>query len=108
MSRINFIAASMILWLASGVALAQDFWTSKDVLKWSDDEVHKMMSDSPWGRDVTVTLAPAGDSNAKGSETLTLNISWLSSLPIKQAMLKTRFDEGSVVAKSAQEILDTE
>ena len=75
------------------------------------------MTDSPWGKDVTVALAPAGapdpeksDASAppKGSETLTLNITWVSSLPIKQAMLKSRFDEGDAVARSAQEILNSE
>jgi hypothetical protein len=34
---------------------AADFWTAKPFTEWSDKEVNKILSDSPWAQKVTVT-----------------------------------------------------
>ena len=33
---------------------ASDFWKTKDSSQWTDDEINKMLSDSPWARGKTV------------------------------------------------------
>ena len=43
------LAGTVGVWLLAGVALvAADFWEEKDFMTWSDKEVEKMLTDSPW------------------------------------------------------------
>ena len=45
---------------------AADFWTAKPYTEWSDKELQKLMTDSPWAKTTTVTpivLPPAGGNN---------------------------------------------
>jgi len=49
----------------AGVALGQDFWIRKEYTQWSDEEVRKMITDSPWAKDVTVR-APASALGGRG------------------------------------------
>lgn len=45
----------------SGFALrATDFWLAKPYTEWSDKDIRKIMSDSPWARSVSVTLEMRG------------------------------------------------
>jgi hypothetical protein len=44
--------------LLAGVALGEDFWIKKDYRQWTDEEIKKIMTNSPWAKDVTVS-APA-------------------------------------------------
>lgn len=52
------------MWLAalllSGVALGEDFWVKKDYKEWTPEEVKKLLTNSPWAKDVTVTAQTAG------------------------------------------------
>jgi hypothetical protein len=52
--------------LATGASLlAEDFWAKKDYMQWSDDEVKKLMTNSPWAKDITVA-APLGAIGGRG------------------------------------------
>ncbi len=42
--------------MAGVVLVAADFWEKKDFTTWSDQEVEKMLEDSPWSREVTIRL----------------------------------------------------
>ena len=42
--------------LAWAVLAAADFWEDKDYRSWSAKEVDKMLTDSPWSREVTVVI----------------------------------------------------
>jgi len=44
--------------LVSGLALGEDFWVKKDHSQWTDEEVRKILKDSPWARDVIVSAPP--------------------------------------------------
>jgi hypothetical protein len=91
--RRNYIASSsLVLFLAAAAAFGQGFWTTKEFPNWTDEEARTMATDSPWAKDVTIT-------------TIKLNISWLTALPIKQAMLKDRFAQGGELADNAQKIM---
>jgi hypothetical protein len=55
-----------VVWLVTSTALlAADFWTDKDFASWSDKEVEKMLTDSPWAKKATIViggLSTASDS----------------------------------------------
>jgi hypothetical protein len=46
--------------LLVGVALGEDFWLKKDYKEWAPEEVKKLLTNSPWSKDVTVTAPSAG------------------------------------------------
>ena len=56
MQRIVFLCLAGLL--AAGAALGEDFWDKKEYMHWTDEEVKKVMTNSPWAKDVTIT-APA-------------------------------------------------
>ena len=56
MQRIVFLCLAGLL--VAGAALGEDFWDKKEYMQWTDEEVKKVMTNSPWAKDVTVT-APA-------------------------------------------------
>ncbi len=41
-------------------AFAADFWQKKKYTDWTDDDIRKLMSDSPWAKTVTVALKGFG------------------------------------------------
>src|SRR5262245_17120035 len=51
--------------LIAGVGLAEDFWTKKEYMQWTDEEVRKIMTNSPWAKDVTVS-APVAALGGRG------------------------------------------
>src|SRR6266850_2204371 len=65
MSRSQIVFFSLAGLLFAGLALGEDFWTKKEYTQWSDEEVRKMMTDSPWAKDVTVR-APASAVGGRG------------------------------------------
>jgi hypothetical protein len=46
---------------------AADFWQSKPYTEWSDKEVQKLLSNSPWSKEVVVSMGGAGGGSGKGS-----------------------------------------
>ncbi len=44
--------------LIAGLALGEDFWVKKEYTQWSDEEVKKVMTNSPWAKDITVNAPP--------------------------------------------------
>src|SRR4029077_3221174 len=51
---------STLLFLCALCMGAADFWTTKPFTDWSDKEVQKILTDSPWAEKVAVS-ASAGD-----------------------------------------------
>jgi hypothetical protein len=45
---------------------AADFWQSKPYKEWSDREVQKLLSNSPWSKEVVVPLGGGGGGSGKG------------------------------------------
>ena len=103
--RRNYIASSsLVLLLAAAAVFGQDFWTRKAFPNWTDEEARTMATNSPWAKDVTITTGARGSSE----QTIRLNIAWLTSLPIKQAMLKERFAQGGDLTANAQKIMEAQ
>src|ERR1700732_1678741 len=46
--------------------LASDFWKTKDYTQWSSDEVAKVLTDSPWAKEITVTSGQQGQQRRGG------------------------------------------
>lgn len=90
-TRSQCLVNTLALFLVAPVLLAQNFWNDQDYRKWTAVEVSRLTSDSPWAKKLN-----------------NLTITWLTALPIKQAMLKDRMDAGGILAESAQEIMNTE
>lgn len=146
MKQLNGFGRRILVLFAAGVfapaaVLAEDFWEKKAYTEWNDAEIRKLITDSPWSKDVTIT-APAsalgglprgaqpsvndvetggggggrgrrggggGGGGGGGSQALiTLNISWRSALPLKQALVKSRMASGAGVPQELQQGLTQE
>ena len=56
---ITFFVVTLSVW-------AGDFWEKKKFVDWSDKEVTKMLTKSPWARSVTVSVGSLLDSHGQG------------------------------------------
>ncbi len=118
--------------LACVVVAAADFWEEKEFTAWSDRNVEKMMSNSPWAKRLTVVFprpptsgggggrsgaaavpiaggapgADRGGGNMRTSAQTRLVIQWRSALPVRQALLRGQIGEGGTVEPEAQALLD--
>jgi hypothetical protein len=45
---------------------AADAWKGKDYTQWTDDEIYKVLNDSPWAKVVTVTPQQSGAGQGRG------------------------------------------
>ena len=59
MRRMLLVAAGFIVFIGAPVVNAQ-IWEEKAFMTWSDDEVNEILTDSPWSRRVTISIAPTG------------------------------------------------
>jgi len=58
----------VIAGLACAVALfASDFWKTKDYTQWTSEEVNKVLTDSPWAKQMTVNAGQTGMGQRRGS-----------------------------------------
>lgn len=119
------LAGILGVWLLTSVALvAADFWEEKDFMSWSDKEVGKMLSNSPWAKKHTVLLGglnpegvggftsspvpECGGEQFAGIRKFPVTVAWSSALPLKQALIRAQVGEGGEIPAEAQELLDRE
>jgi hypothetical protein len=95
----HFMVNIVALLLTTVPLFGQQFWETKPYLAWSNEEITQLTTDSPWAKELKV---------ASGGQNFTLRITWLTALPLKQAVLKERMDEGGILAESAKEIMGVE
>ena len=114
------------VWLLACAALvAADFWEEKDFTAWSEKEVEKMLTDSPWSKKVTIVLGslreeaggrftgggagPTGDCGGGGQfqavRRATVTVTWSSALPIKQALLRREIGIDARIPPDRQQLL---
>ena len=119
----RFLAISGVWLLAFAVVGAADFWEEKAFTEWSDKDLEKMMSNSPWAKRLTVVFrgppregggASIAGGNAGGfggggrggsDGQSRLVIQWRSALPVRQALVRERIGEGGTVEPEAQALL---
>ena len=122
---------SFVLLLTSTLLWAGDFWEDKEFTQWSDKDVEKLMTNSPWAKQVTVALSMGGRGGRGGMSgrgggrgsgggrggrgggggmsrrpAVKLTISWRSALPFKQAQVKARMGNSTEMPAGAQQFLD--
>ena len=133
----NITARIFGVWVLAGAALlAADFWDEKEFTTWSDTEAQKILTDSPWAKQVRVpvggpssgdgfsrglglgAVAPppsAGGNSGRGRgnafpespQRIVLTVSWRSALPIKQAFVRSQIGVDAEVRQVDQQFLDT-
>jgi hypothetical protein len=102
--------------------IAADFWDSKPFAEWSDKDLQRMLTDSPWSHQVSVVLPrpprEAGDLNPGGrggdesgrggfpapAPQLKVDVQWRSAQPMRQAMALRQF---GTVEKIPADLRDT-
>ena len=102
-----------IVWLtACAVLTAAEFWEEKELTDWSDREVQRLMTNSPWAKRITVVFprppretindraptARLGGGGARGGRSSfgqfgaapqsRLVVQWRSALPMRQAIVQ--------------------
>jgi hypothetical protein len=105
MKRVCLSAMLCALFAAASLPAA-DFWTT-DFLQWSDKEVAKMLADSPWAAEFTVSPrglggAPSGLAALSRMETFT--VVWRSARPVKMAVARPA--PGAALGAEMQNYLD--
>ena len=126
--RRRYIAISIVWLAACAVLAAADFWEEEEFTAWSDREVQRMMSNSPWAKRVTVVFprpprAVVDDSTRGaqaagrggrggfggdpfgGSPQSRLIVQWRSALPMRQAIVRGRIGEGGPLDPAGRQIL---
>jgi hypothetical protein len=66
MQRNPFLQVTLAGSLCAVALLASDFWKTKDYTQWSSDEVAKVLTDSPWAKEITVTSGQQGQQRRSG------------------------------------------
>jgi len=80
-----FLPAMLAVWLSAG--LGADFWEKKDYKKWSNNECAKMLQNSPWAQQYTLTQQ-SGDATGGQLPYIKYTIQFRSALPVRQAMVR--------------------
>lgn len=109
MIRCRIVAIAALIFLTLPLAAAQEFWQTKNFSDWSKAETEKMLHDSPWAQQVTLSQVvmtgfstgikgvtgvgnPAAVSEAQHSELprLTYTAQLRSAMPLRQAIVRQR------------------
>ena len=123
-----------IVWLAACAVLAADFWDEKEFTDWSDRDVQRMMTNSPWAKRITVVFPRpprtaindrtpvAGGIGGRGgggrggrgfggadgfgpTRQSRLIVQWRSALPMRQAIVRGRMGEGGALDPAGRQLL---
>ena len=119
------LAGTTGTWLLAGIVLvAADFWEERDFTVWSDKDVEKMLTDSPWAQQVRIAVgslseaagptsipAPSNPDECGNAQFGTIQrhkitIAWTSALPIKQALVRQVIGLGAPAPPESQQFLD--
>jgi hypothetical protein len=116
-----------VLTIALCVAFAADFWKTKKYSTWSDEEVKKMIENSPWARKVPVKYPGAKSFGMPGGgmggppiggggslppappdTTPKAVLRWQTALPIKEAIARARYKDQVETSEEAAKTLKRE
>ena len=90
-TAIAFCAIAMFLF--AGVAVAKEFWESKTFDKWTQKECQKMLTDSPWVKELNLTgMNYEGADSASATDSQAPYIKYTvqirSAAPVRQAVVR--------------------
>ena len=138
MTRPIFFLMLAALTAATVTLCAADFWETKDYAEWTKKESKKLLTNSPWARQVSLSMGGGGGRGGGGRgggggggrgggggggggtrvpgggyggggmapPRIPLIIRWVSSLPVKQAMMRQRFGDEAATAKESLDFLN--
>ena len=98
------LGAWVLAWAAAGAA---DVWDTKPFAQWTDKELEKLLTDSPWAGKASLTHAREG-ANLGSVPDWKLIIAVRSALPMKQALVRGDIGVGGTLTAQHQTVLDTE
>ncbi len=104
-------AGTVGVWLLAGTALvgaAADFWEEKDFTTWSDQEVERMLTDSPWAKQVGSTQVnpECGGEQFDRIQRTEVTVAWSTALPIRQATVRQAIGLGAPIPPESQQELE--
>ena len=122
------LAGAVGVWLLACAALvAADFWDDRDFTAWSDKEVEKMLTDSPWAKQVTIVMGSltggplptlpsggaipvipfpgCGGEQFEAIRRAKVTVAWSSALPIKQALVRQAIGLDAPIPSDSQQLL---
>ena len=82
------------IFLFAGVAMAKDFWETKIFVQWSQKECQKLLTDSPWAKELNLTgssiIGSSGSAAATDGQApyIKYKIQIRSADPIRQAFVR--------------------
>ena len=110
-------------------AFSEDFWKSKPYTEWNEKELKKMLTNSPWAKDVAAGVQGMGGGGISmgggrkgggggeaggegggmggggGAPAPTAKVRWQTALPVKQALVKMKFGAEAATSTQAQQLL---
>jgi hypothetical protein len=93
MRRISLIVATWAL--ATAVIAAADVWEEKPYTQWSDKDLQKVLTDSPWAGKASLTHARQG-ANLGSVPDWKLIVTMRSAIPIKQGLIREVIGAGGM------------
>jgi translation initiation factor IF-2 len=81
-------------------------WQSKPYNTWTDAELKEVLTDSPWASKASISYVKTNGANSGAIEDMAL-VSWVSSLPLRQAGVRQQIAVGSPIPKEAEAALAT-
>ncbi len=105
MRRVGLLVA---VWaMAWAVAAAAEVWDTKPYAQWSDKEVEKVLTDSPWAGKASITHARQG-ANLGSVPDWKLIVAVRSALPMKQALVRSDIGAGGTPNAQHEQVLATD
>ena len=129
------VSGALACWLLAGTALlAADFWEEKDFTSWSDKEVRKMLTDSPWAKRANIVMGglrgeessgyhvgpdpfgfggtgvhslpgEADTQQFAGIRRATVTVLWINALPVRQAVVRAVVGRDAPIPPDGREYL---
>jgi hypothetical protein len=113
-----------LLFLFAFCLMAADFW-QKPYTDWADKDLQKMISDSPWAHNISVSMGGpvmgieagggggrggggGGDAPVPGMREPEVTVRWQSAMPIRQAVVRLRFGAKAGESDEAKKYLEKE
>jgi hypothetical protein len=98
------MAFGVTLAMTCAVATAAEVWDSKPFPQWSDKELEKVLTDSPWAGKATITHARKG-ANLGSVPDWKIVVAIRSALPLKQAIVRGEIGTGGTPSAQHQALL---
>jgi hypothetical protein len=102
----KLMAFGVVLTMTCAVATAADVWDAKPFTQWSDKELEKVLTDSPWAGKASITQARQG-ANLGSVPDWKIVIAVRSALPLKQALVRGEIGTRGTPSAQHQALLTT-